>query len=776
MRQSLVVHTLLVAALLVFAVVACPGAAPPASAQSGAALVFSDDFESGPDGWGPDNGVWQMGYPTGGPGVPHSGQNCWGTGLDVYFPPGVDSRLISPTIQLPSLSAEEEVWLRFWTWADYASGSSASVQVSYQLPGGGWSPWYGLNTGWSSYAHPQWVLAHADLTYYAGKTVRLGFLHDAGATISYGWCMDDLEITVETPQFRNPEDFESGWSGWHATNGIWEVGTPTAGPGAPHAGAACAGTGLAGPPAAWEGSNLISPTVQLPELGPGEALWLEFWMWADYGNGDWRAGRLGVSYQLPDGNWSGGDYRWYCCTYPDWQLARMELTKYAGKRVRLYFIHTNMPVSPPPLSAGSSSSAFGWFIDDVRILVETPHFRQPTDFESGWDTWYSSDGVWEVGTPTAGPAGAHRGTGCAGTVLDGVFPAATSSRLISPPIQLPAPRAGEKIWLHFWSWSDYQDTRYVQVQLSYRLPDGSWSQWQTLVTDYGFNDPSWTLVSVDVSPYAANTVRIGFLHSPYGLASFGWYIDDVRIARHTDTIGLYSPATGTSFLRNSNTAGPADLTYRFGPTSSSWVPLSGNWDGDHDDTAGLYDPAAGKFYLRNSNSAGAADLTFRFGPAASTWKPLVGDWDADETESIGLYSQSTGTVYLRNSNSAGSADLTFRFGPAPTTWLPITADWDGDGIDTIGLYSQATGTFYLRNSNSAGPANLTFRYGPAPSTWLPVAGDWNNDGVDTIGLYNPTTGTFYLRNDNSAGVANRTFRFGPTPSTWKPIVGEWHAD
>jgi hypothetical protein len=769
MRQSLVVHTLLVAALLVFAVVACPGAAPPASAQLGTTVIFFDDFESGPDGWGPDNGVWQMGYPTGGPGEPHSGQNCWGTGLDVYFPPGVDSRLISPTIQLPSLNAGDEIWLHFWTWADYSSYSCASVQVSYQLPGGGWSPWYNWYTGW--HVHPQWVLAHTDLTYFAGKTVRVGFMHDAGTSISFGWCMDDVQIAVETPQFRNPEDFELGWDGWYAENGIWDVGTPTAGPGTAHSGSLCAGTMLD------SGSDrLMSPTVQLPSLNAGEELWLEFWMWADYrGMSNGRVGNLQIGYSLPNGSWSWSPLVWYCCTYEDWQLARIELTQYAGKRVRIGFAQTSAPVLPPPNSAASPT--FGWYIDDVQILVETPHFRQPEDFELGWSGWHAENGVWEVGPPTAGPGVAHSGTSCVATVLDGAFPAEVPSRLISPPVQLPAPRAGEKIWLHFWSWSDYQDTRYVQVQLSYRLPDGSWSGWQALVTDYSFSNPNWARVAIDLSVYAGNTVKIGFSHyHPYGQVSYGWYIDDVSIRRHTDTVGLYNPATGTSFLRNSNTAGPADLTFRFGPAPSTWTSLSGNWDADWDDTIGLYDPAGGKFYLRNSNSGGPADLTFRFGPAASTWKPIIGDWNGDDTDTIGLYSQTTGTVYLRNSNSAGSADLTFRFGPAPTTWLPITGDWDGDGIDTIGLYSQATGTFYLRNSNSAGPADLTFRFGPAPSGWLPIAGDWNSDGIDTIGLYDPTAGKFYLRNANSAGVADLTFRYGPAPSTWKPIVGEWHAD
>jgi hypothetical protein len=244
-------------------------------------------------------------------------------------------------------------------------------------------------------------------------------------------------------------------------------------------------------------------------------------------------------------------------------------------------------------------------------------------------------------------------------------------------------------------------------------------------------------------------------------------------AVHADTVGLYNPATGNFYLRNSNSAGAADLMFRYGPTSSSWLPVVGDWDGDAVVTIGLYHQSPGNFYLRNTNSAGAADLTFRYGPTASAWLPVAGDWNDDGTVTIGLYNQATGTFYLRNSDSAGPADLTFRFGPAANNWSPVAGDWNGDGTVTVGLYDPATSTFYLRNSNTAGAAELAFRYGPASSTWLPVVGDWDRDGDDTVGLYNPTAGTFYLRNANAAGAADVVFRYGPAPSTWKPIAGDW---
>jgi len=238
----------------------------------------------------------------------------------------------------------------------------------------------------------------------------------------------------------------------------------------------------------------------------------------------------------------------------------------------------------------------------------------------------------------------------------------------------------------------------------------------------------------------------------------------VRNLNGADT-GLYNPATGTFQL--------TDRSFRFGPTSSTWLPIAADWDADTDDTIGLYNPTTGYFYLRNANAPGAADLTFGFGPKPSTWLPIAGDWNNDGTDSIGLYDPTGGTFYLRNTNSGGVASYTFHFGPKPSTWKPIVGDWNGDGLDSIGLYNPTTGYFYLRNANAPGAADLTFRFGPAASTWLPIVGDWDDDGVDTIGLYDPANARAYLRNSNSAGPANATFRYRSKPSTWKPMAGDW---
>jgi hypothetical protein len=239
-----------------------------------------------------------------------------------------------------------------------------------------------------------------------------------------------------------------------------------------------------------------------------------------------------------------------------------------------------------------------------------------------------------------------------------------------------------------------------------------------------------------------------------------------------DTIGVYNG--GAFFERDLLFGGGADQIFSFG--AGGFTPLVGNWDGGvgvgaaSADTPGLYDPVTGNFFLRNSNSPGPADIVFSFGPGAGAAIPVVGDWDGNGSTTAGDYIPATGAFFLKNSNSAGAADIVFSFGPGPSTLLPVVGDWNNDGVDTIGLYDPATGNFFLKNSNAGGAADITFSFGAGGAT--PVAGDWNSDGTDTIGLYNPATGVFFIRNTNAPGAADDVISFGPG-GTALPVAGNF---
>jgi len=92
-----------------------------------------------------------------------------------------------------------------------------------------------------------------------------------------------------------------------------------------------------------------------------------------------------------------------------------------------------------------------------------------------------------------------------------------------------------------------------------------------------------------------------------------------------------------------------------------WIPLVGDWTGAGKDGIGVFDPSTGFWYLRNTASAGAADITFAFG--APGWIPVTGDWTGSGQTGIGVIDTATGTWYLRNTPSAGAPDITpFAFG------------------------------------------------------------------------------------------------------------------
>jgi hypothetical protein len=184
-------------------------------------------------------------------------------------------------------------------------------------------------------------------------------------------------------------------------------------------------------------------------------------------------------------------------------------------------------------------------------------------------------------------------------------------------------------------------------------------------------------------------------------------------------------------------------------------------------TPGFYQN--GTFFLRNSNTAGPPEITFTFGDPRGF--PLSGDFNGDGTDDVAVYR--AGTWQVRLSGSGAMSTFTFGAGTWPSV-VPVAGDWDGDGSDGIGLYCRDSvtcpaGTWFLRNSATAGPADLTFTYNPGTSPY-PVVGDWDADGDDTVGVKTGTTpANWLLNNENDSGAPEVTFQFGAAsdlPVVW----------
>jgi hypothetical protein len=356
-----------------------------ASALPAHAAIFSENFESGQNGWSADNGVWEIGAPnTVGPAACAGGStNCAGTNLSGNYPAdGTDSRLLSPSIVLPAVTGTQQIRLRFSEWHEYAvsdDDDSGQVQISI------WDP---DTLSWSAYQNigepvragsPVWSLKDLDLTAFANRKVKLAFRHINnvvgyyGDDVASGWYIDDVAVILQTPLAWTAlgGDFEAGWGQWSADNGVWEVGAPTAGPGACHNGGSCVGTILAGNYPAWgTDSALFSPEIQLPPITGYEEILLRFWEWHEYAvSDDDDSGQVQISIWDPDTlSWSA----WTAMGEPvrgssaAWTLKEIDLTAFANRKVKLAFRHINNVVG-----YYGDDVASGWYLDDIEIVAPT---------------------------------------------------------------------------------------------------------------------------------------------------------------------------------------------------------------------------------------------------------------------------------------------------------------------------------------------------------------------------------------------------------------------
>lgn len=200
------------------------------------------------------------------------------------------------------------------------------------------------------------------------------------------------------------------------------------------------------------------------------------------------------------------------------------------------------------------------------------------------------------------------------------------------------------------------------------------------------------------------------------------------------------------------------------------APFLGDWNCDGNATPGLHRATDGKVFLRNSNTAGAADIEFVFGNPGDV--PLIGDWNGDGCDTVSVYRPSEATVYIINKvgqkgASLGPADFSFGYGN-PNERV-FSGDWNGNGVDGVGL--RRTDTMYLRNSLNSGPADNVFTFGNAGE--VPLGGDWNGNGTDGVAVFrfDGQFGSFFFDNDNNGGVAD--LETGFETSSPVPVAGSF---
>jgi hypothetical protein len=236
-----------------------------------------------------------------------------------------------------------------------------------------------------------------------------------------------------------------------------------------------------------------------------------------------------------------------------------------------------------------------------------------------------------------------------------------------------------------------------------------------------------------------------------------------------DTIGAFDPVNTLFSLRNTLTAGPADITVDRGIVGD--LPVAGDFNGDGIDSVSTFNNGVWKISNANVFVGGypVAPFTVNFGQAGDL--PVVGDWNNDGIDTVGVYRPSVGDFFLSNAVVSSTTtnplvDLQIDFGAAED--LPVAGDWNADGFDSVGVFRPSVGTFFLTDDLiAAAQVSVTAVFGANGD--LPVAGDFDGNGVDSIGVWRPSTLEFFLTNNNSA-IANQ-FVFGASNN--RPVIGDW---
>ncbi len=494
----------------------------PAQAQDVDTLWFEDFEGDWVTDWHVDAGTWEVGEPTTGPGSSFSPENGAATILNGSYSENVDSRIIRhTTFVVPSAEANPRI--RFWHWYSFSHNDHGEVQIKTSK--GQWervSPQY-WKTGCGIWTH-----AYVDLSAYADSTVQIAFFFQSrtdgyGRTyVSSGWYIDNITVETGPVTLEFPEDWESGIDHWYADYSIWQVGAPASGPGTAYTGEQCAATLLNGNYTDDRDSRLISPSFKVPSKIDHPRL--RFWHWYSFSHNDYGC----VHIKTNNTGWKEISPQYWKTGCGIWTRAFIDLSAYADSTVQVaFYLHTD------PDGYGRVYESSGWYIDDIEIETGLRILRNPEDWESGFDDWYTDFSIWQIGSPASGPDSAYNGDQCAATILNGNYTDDRDSRLISP--FLVVPKANENPALRFWHWYSFSHNDYGYVQI--RTEKNAWT---TLSNTYtGTSGNVWSYTYFSLADYADSTVQFAFnLHTDpdgYGrvYVSSGWYVDDVLIVGYT---------------------------------------------------------------------------------------------------------------------------------------------------------------------------------------------------------------------------------------------------
>ncbi|MBI3192949.1 MAG: T9SS type A sorting domain-containing protein [Ignavibacteriae bacterium] len=345
------------------------------SAQSTDSTIFFDDFEHGSSNWTVDNGLWQIGSST--IVTAYNGTNIAGTLLNENIPNQTyTTRLITKPINLPSISSQDELRLRYYSWFSRANNVNASIQMAIDTGGGNFGPWTGITLNYTT-AYSPWTHSSVELTKFAGKRVKIGFTFIAtydryDPAGGPGWYVDDISIvrTQRSAIFPSAWDFEvdstlpsTYHNKWTCSNFLWQIGSSTLVPA--YSDTNIAGTILNGNiPNDTYTARLITPAIQLPIINIGEEIRFRF-KYSLYLQNNVNA-TVHIRTDSGGGRWGNFESTPLAGPYTvntSWTTVQIPVpAKYSNKRVQFSFaINATYDRYDP-------AGGYGFYIDGVDIF------------------------------------------------------------------------------------------------------------------------------------------------------------------------------------------------------------------------------------------------------------------------------------------------------------------------------------------------------------------------------------------------------------------------
>jgi hypothetical protein len=480
-------------------------------------MFFPETWENGLGNWSVDQGSWEVGEPSSGPGAAFNSLQCAGTVLDGNTSRPVKTRLISPTFLVPD--SIDNPRLTFWHWFFTSCNDYGLVQVRIL----GTNNWVDLASKFAFTSGGVWSVMSLSLKNFNGKVVQIAFLYTAGPESGFceprpGWYIDNIELKTGPEVVSFPEGWENGIGDWYVDQGNWEIGSPIMGPDTAFSGLFCAQAITNANYPGIVDSRLVSPpffisnSIQNPRL--------VFAQWIHLNCKDYAKVQIKASDET---TWTTLSEIYPGNNGNDWIRTKLRLNQFSSKTVRIaFYIYSE-------IDSNSCYTGQGWFIDDIEFTSTPDVFNNPEDLENGLSDWYVDHGNWNVGELANGPGGAFSGLKCASTFRNNVVTGTFDSRLISPSILVPD--SSQHPRLRFWHWYNlaFYDYGRIQIRVS------GTSSWTNLSDTYtNSSGLVWTETAFSLKSYAGLSIEISFLyHSGIQWGGINpdrvWVVDSIAI-------------------------------------------------------------------------------------------------------------------------------------------------------------------------------------------------------------------------------------------------------